>query len=76
MQESDENTPEYYDASLKEAKALYFYFMNSIVEFTFYVYMNCFLMYLIVMFARENKNAESMDPILEKRVPNIVYLQN
>ena len=33
-------------------------------------------MYLILMFARENKNAEITDPILERRVPNIVFLQN
>ena len=38
--------------------------------------MDIFLLYLISRFAQENKKVEARDPILKKRVPNIVFLQN
>ena len=44
------------------------------IEVTFYTYMNIFLMYLILMFAKENKIAEVKDPVLGRSVPNIVFL--
>ena len=46
------------------------------IEFIFYVFTNCFFMYLISKFARESKRAEQYDPLLHRHVPNIVFLQN
>ena len=49
----------------------------GLVEQLIYVYetyINCFLVYLISRFAVENKNAEVRDPILGKKVPNLVFL--
>ena len=42
----------------------------------FEIYMNLFLLYLVVSFAKENKTTETKDPILGRKVPNIVFLQN
>ena len=33
-------------------------------------------MYMILRFAREKNNTSMQDPILERNVPNIVFLQN
>ena len=35
-----------------------------------------FLLFLVVRFARENKNTESKDPVLDRIVPSIVSLRN
>ena len=42
----------------------------------FEIYMNLFLLYLVVSFAKENKTTETKDPILGRKVPSIVFLQN
>ena len=39
-------------------------------------YVSSFFLFLIVKFAKEEKNAEAEDPILGKSVPNVVFLQN
>ena len=50
------------------------YNIFSTVTYLFEIYMNMFLLYLITRFASENKNAETRDPILGRKVPNIVFL--
>ena len=37
---------------------------------------NCFLLYLVLRFAKASNLTENNDPILKKKVPNIVFLQN
>ena len=48
------------------------------IQYTILVYTNIFLLYLIEKFTRENTKAidQVNDPILGKKVPNIVLLQN
>ena len=40
------------------------------------LYIDVFLLYLIIRFSTANKNAMSRDDILDKEVPSIVFLQN
>ena len=42
----------------------------------FEVYMNIFLLYVIVRFAKQGRNAEVYDGILQKKVPSLVYVMN
>ena len=42
----------------------------------FEVYMDMFLLYLVVRFAKENKNAEVKDSILGRNVPCVVFIMN
>ena len=40
------------------------------------VYMNIFLLYIILRFAKQSRNAEMYDGILGKKVPCLVYVMN
>ena len=46
------------------------------VKAYFEVYMDMFLLYLVVRFAKENKNAEVKDSILGRNVPCVVFIMN
>ena len=72
----EEGTVEYNETYIKYLKWYFIASPFSIVDFFVYVYMNVFFLYLIAKFAKENKYAETFDPILNKQVPNIVFLQN
>ena len=38
------------------------------------IYIDLFLMYLVVRFSREKENTKVEDPITNKKVPNVVFL--
>ena len=61
---------------LSNLKLTFFEHLLGVLQVTFATYMDIFLLYLVCRFAKENKNVEARDPILRKRVPNIVFLQN
>ena len=44
--------------------------IDSLVEMFF----NCFLLYMALRFSRINKNVETDDPILGRKVPTLVFL--
>ena len=46
----------------------------GILQYTYCTYLDIFLLYLITRFAKDNNSAETKDPILKKRVPNVVFL--
>ena len=67
-------TDEYKKTELDYTKISFFEHVFGMIQYTFATYMDIFLLYLICRFAQENKSIESKDPILKKRVPNIVFL--
>ena len=76
MKSFEEGTVEYNDVYIKYLKWYFAYTLISTVGFYVFVYLNVFFLYLITKFAKESKYAETFDPILNKQVPNIVFLQN
>ena len=52
------------------------YLISVKVQYMYYTYVTCFLLWLTYRFARETKRAETSDPILGRRVSDIVFLQN
>ena len=66
----------YYKIYAEALKWDSFDLIGIIVQHIFELYVNVFLLYLVVRFARENKNAETKDPILDRNVPSIVSLRN
>ena len=68
--------PNYQDAVFKKLRLQ---FSSSIMEviLTLFSYGgNTFLLYMTYRFAKSEKNAKTNDPILGKKVPTIVFLQN
>ena len=64
------------ETKLMFTKALFQATISKISERFFFCYMNLFQQYLITRFARENKDVEVHDDILERTVPNIVFILN
>ena len=48
----------------------------SITSHIFDMYVTIFMLWLITTFARESVNAETRDGILDKKVPNLVFIMN
>ena len=76
MKSLEEGTVEYNEIYIKYQKLYFAITIISTVEFYVLIYLNVFFLYLITKFAKESKYAETFDPILNKQVPNIVFLQN
>ena len=48
----------------------------SITSHIFNMYVTIFMLWLITTFVRESVNAETQDGILDKKVPNLVFIMN
>ena len=66
----------YKEIQLKELKYSFFYTIFLTISALVEMFFNVFLLYMTIRFARVNKNAEQQDPILGRKVPSLVFLQN
>ena len=57
-------------------KLYYAYFIVGLVENTIYLYANIFLLYLLLKFTSPHHDFRMKDTVLDKEVPNIVFLMN
>ena len=46
------------------------------LDYTAFFYTNCFFLFMIGRLSRESRNSETFDPILGRKVPSIVFIQN
>ena len=64
------------ETKLMYTKAMFQASIAITVERVFFFYMTLFQLYLITRFAKENNDVDVHDDILEKTVPNIVFILN
>ena len=64
------------ETKLMYTKAMFQASIAITVERVFFLYMTLFQLYLITRFAKENNDVDVHDDILEKTVPNIVFILN
>ena len=50
-------------------------FMNGILHMVA-MFIDSFLLYMTVRFSKDNLTSESVDPLTNKKVPTVVFLQN
>ena len=75
LQENSEDgpTPE---LELELIKIFYFYELIYMIMLVFQIYMDCFLLYLILRFTNSNTRGTEQDEVLGRQVPSILFIQN
>ena len=75
LQENSEDgpTPE---LELELLKIFYFYELIYMIMLVFQIYMDCFLLYLILRFTNSSTRGTEQDEVLGRQVPSILFIQN
>ena len=75
IQFNNEETPTV-ETYLKMMKIFFFYDFVFILIIIFSIYMDLFLLYLILRFTKASLQATGKDLVLEREVPSILFIQN
>ena len=63
------------DPQLRDLRQMYWSVIGSNLQYAFGVYLDCFVLYLILRFTNETAD-KTKDNVLGKEVPSVVFVQN